>query len=73
MVGKPIPKLSDQIRTVVETSGVSGYRISAETGIDKAALSRFLSGERGLSMESLDLLAGYFEVKIVAPERPKQA
>lgn len=72
MVGKPIPKLSYQIRAAVEASGVSGYRISAETGIDKAALSRFLSGERGLSMESLDLLAGYLELKIVSPDRPKQ-
>lgn len=73
MVEKPIPKLSDQIRAAVGTSGVSAYRISAETGIDKAALSRFVSGERGLSLDSIDVLAGYLKLTIVSPKRSKQA
>jgi transcriptional regulator with XRE-family HTH domain len=72
MVEKPILKLSDQIRVAVESSGVSAYRISADTGIDKAALSRFLSGERGLSLDSLDLLAGYFGMSIVLPSKSKR-
>ncbi len=73
MAPKPIPKLSDQVRAAVEASGVTAYRICADTGMDKAALSRFLSGERGLSLESLDTLAGYFEMKIVLPSKSKQA
>jgi transcriptional regulator with XRE-family HTH domain len=69
---QPSLKLSEQIRAAVEGSGVSAYRISADTKLDKAALSRFMSGTRGLSMESLDTLAGYLGLQIVRPAQTEQ-
>ena len=48
--------LSDQIRRAIETSGQSRYRISQTTGIPESSLSYFMSGRRGLSLESLDLI-----------------
>jgi hypothetical protein len=60
------PKFSDQIRQAVRKSGVSRYRIEKDTGIDGAALSRFTAGKCGLSLETLDVLAAYLNLEIVA-------
>ena len=62
-------KLTDQIRRAVEASGKSRYAISQATGVDQAALSRFVHGG-GLSMESLDLVAEYLGLNIIGPGNP---
>jgi transcriptional regulator with XRE-family HTH domain len=59
-------KLTDQLRRAMDASGVSRYRISQETGIAEATLSRFMSGKGGLSMEGLDAIADYLRLNIVA-------
>jgi len=72
MVGKA-PKripLSDQIRQAVESSGISQYRLSKEVQIGKTSLSRFMRGERGLTLKALDRLADFLELEIVV--RPKR-
>ena len=64
--------LSDQIRAVVEKSDLSRYRICKETGIDKGAMSRFMSGDVGLSLDSLDRLADLLDLRIsTSPKRRK--
>ena len=57
-------KVSDQIRRAIETSGLSRYRIWQETGIDQATLSKFMSGERGLSTQALDRLGELLNLEI---------
>ncbi len=64
MMSKRRAKLSDQIRQAVDGSGQTRYRISKQTGIDQSTLSRFMSGERGLPMNTLDKLAGYLDLNI---------
>ena len=63
-------KLSDQIRLAVEASGISQYRLSKEVRISKTSLSRFMRGERGLTLKALDRLADFLGLTIVA--RPKR-
>jgi transcriptional regulator with XRE-family HTH domain len=63
-------KLSDQIRQAVTTCGQTRYAISKATSISEATLSRFMSGERGLPMTTLDTLADYLNLNIKAP-KPK--
>jgi len=58
-------KLSDQIRRAVDNCGKSRYRLAKETGISEPTLSRFMSGERGLPMVTLDRLADYLGLDIV--------
>lgn len=58
--------LSDQIRKLVRTSEHSRYRICAETGIDQGAMSHFLAGHRGLSLDSLDRLGEFLRLRIAA-------
>ena len=46
----------DQIREAVRSSGMSRYYLAQQSGVDEAALSRFVHGA-GLSMEGLDAVA----------------
>ena len=62
-------KLSDQIRKAVRTCGQTRYAIAKATGISQATLSRFVNGERGLPMNTLDTLAAYLDLNIQAPKR----
>jgi hypothetical protein len=49
---------------------VSRYSIWQQTGIDQGSLSKFMDGERGLGLESIDKLAELLGLHIVAkPER----
>ncbi|MHC4947203.1 MAG: helix-turn-helix domain-containing protein [Planctomycetota bacterium] len=61
--------LSDQIRRAVLDSDLTRYRIWQETGIDQAALSRFVRGDAGLSLDALDRLADLLDLNIVAGRR----
>jgi plasmid maintenance system antidote protein VapI len=69
MSKKSLP-LSEQFRKAIETCGESRYAISKATGIDQSALSRFIHGERGLSMDVMDRLGEYLGLKLVATRRP---
>lgn len=58
----------DQLREAIRTSGRSRYVLARETGVSQTLLSRLMSGKRGVSVETLELLAhelGY-EVKLQA-------
>ena len=56
--------VSDQIRAAIESSGMSRYRIWKETGIDQSVLSKFMLGQRGISMESLDRLGELLDLEV---------
>ncbi len=63
----------DDIRKAIEASGKTRYRISKDTGISEGQLSELMAGTKGLSIESLELLACYLELEIlVRPKRPKK-
>ena len=57
-------KISDQIRSAIESSGVSQYEIWKATGVSKTSLSRFTRGQRVLSLDAVDALAEYFGWKL---------
>ena len=67
--------LSDELRHAVERSGLSRYSIWQQTGIDQGSLSKFMDGERGLGMESIDKLADLLGLHICTADagqaRPK--
>jgi transcriptional regulator with XRE-family HTH domain len=63
-------KLSDQVRRAVDASGLSRYRIAKEIGMAESTMSRFMSGQGGLSMEYLDALADLLGLDIATPRRP---
>ena len=63
-------KLTDQLRAAVAGCGMSLGDLARATGVDKSALSRFVNGERGLSMEAMDAIGQCLGLRIVA-EDPK--
>jgi hypothetical protein len=63
---------SDELRRAVDVSGRSRYRICRELGIAESTLSRFMSGERGLTMRCLDRLAALLDLHVAAGKRPKK-
>jgi transcriptional regulator with XRE-family HTH domain len=67
--------LSEELREAVERSGLSRYSIWQQTGIDQGTLCKFMAGDRGLSIESIDKLAELLGLHICTadakPLRPK--
>jgi transcriptional regulator with XRE-family HTH domain len=61
----------DQLRSEVKRAGVTRYRISQDTGIAEAILSRFVNGTRGLSMENIDALCRYLGLELRAKGKSK--
>ena len=51
MATKPI---SEQLKDAILAADISRYRISKETGLTEAGLSRFVNGVSGLSLASID-------------------
>jgi len=62
---KSLPLVSDQIRSLIQSCGITRYEIAKRTGIDQSALTRFMSGERGLSTPALDTLGELLGLKVV--------
>jgi hypothetical protein len=58
------PTLSDQLRKAIHDSGKSRYRLSCESGVDQAALSRFVNGTATLSLASFDKLANVLALEL---------
>lgn len=58
-------KVLDELKAALEASGKSRYRIAQDTRIAESGLSRLMSGERGLSIESAEVLADYLGLEIV--------
>jgi DNA-binding Xre family transcriptional regulator len=62
--------LTTQLRRMVADSGQTLGELARNTGIDKSALSRFVNGERGLSMQALDAIGNHLVLRLVADKPP---
>jgi len=59
------PMITDQLRRLIDSCGLTRYRIAKETGISESALSRLLSGERGVSAKALDKIGELLDLELV--------
>ena len=66
-------RVSEALRGAIESAGVSRYRISKETGVEESALSRFVNGTRSLDLASVDKIAAYLGLELVAKKQPGKA
>jgi len=69
-VSKPRP-LSDQLRAAVKHSTLSRYAICKAIALDQSAMSRFMRGERGLSLEVIDKLGLLLGLRLANPKAKK--
>ena len=63
--------LSDQVHRAILTSGLTRYRISQESGVEQAALSRFMAGKTSLTLTTLDRMADVLGLDLVV-RKPKR-
>lgn len=56
--------IGEQLKSFIRASGQSGNSLAKATGIEQSAISRFLSGERGLDLTSIEKLAKYFRLEL---------
>lgn len=63
-------KMIEQIRKAVQASSKTRYRLSKESGVSEAQLSRLVNGKRGLSADNLERLADALGLEITI--RPKR-
>jgi transcriptional regulator with XRE-family HTH domain len=57
--------ISDQLREAIKTCGKTRYQISQESGIDEAALSKFMNEKVGLSLPTIDKLCECIGAELV--------
>jgi len=53
----------ETIKKQIEKRGLSRYRISQETGVDQATLSRLIQGKT-ITVKTADILLEYFEIEL---------
>ena len=58
---KPI---SEQLIEAIESSELTRYRISQETGIAQSTLSEFVNGNRWLSLQNIDLVCELLDLEL---------
>jgi transcriptional regulator with XRE-family HTH domain len=49
--------MSDTLRSAMQASGLTDYRISRMTGVHASVIGRFLKGERGISLTTAGKIA----------------
>lgn len=73
-MSRPAELVSDQLRRHLTDAGSSAYSIAADAGIGRASLSRFLSGDRTLSLHTVDRIAAVLGLRLIATgRRPRPA
>ena len=72
MAKKRASLLTDQLRQAIDDSGLTRYRIAKETGISESALSQFYNGHRGLSMDALNAIGEYLQLRITLGRKPEK-
>lgn len=63
----------DRLRQAIREGGKTRYRLAQETGIAESALSRLMSGERGLSIDAAEKLARALELEIIIRPAKRKA
>ena len=68
-------RLIDAIREAIDASEETRYRISKGSGVSQAQLSRLMSGEAGISVQTAERLADYLGITITIrqPRRRKDS
>ncbi len=65
--------LSEQLRRILESRGVSAYALDKAADLDPGVVARFLDGRRGLTLASADRLAAALGIRLVeAPGRRRR-
>jgi ribosome-binding protein aMBF1 (putative translation factor) len=65
-------RIAEQIRAAIERSDLSRYEIAKRSGVDQAILSRFVAGNAGLNLDSIEKLAPVLGIRVVTTAGKKR-
>jgi hypothetical protein len=66
-------RLTDELRAAIDEDERSRYAICRAIDLDPAVLSRFMSRQRGLSLETLDKLARLLDLHLTKGKHHRKA
>jgi plasmid maintenance system antidote protein VapI len=58
------PDLTEQLRQAIADSGLTGYRIAADAGVDRGLMTRFINGDRGITLAVASRIAAYLGLSL---------
>ncbi len=61
---RKLKPISEQLIEAIESSDLSRYRISQETGIAQSTLSEFVNGNRWLSLQNIDIVCELLDLEL---------
>ena len=61
--------VSEQLKWYMRASGVSCLQLQHELGVHHTQFTRFLKGERGLKLDTLDMLCKRFKLRLMPDRR----
>jgi hypothetical protein len=64
-----VPALSEQLRQAIRDGGRTLGQLARATGVDTPRLSRFVRGERRLTLPAVDAVAAALGLRLVKPGR----
>ncbi len=71
MAKKPVaqPTLTEILRQLLKDRDESHYRMSKETGVSQPVITRFMNGDRGISLATAEKLAAYLGITFTQSAR----
>jgi plasmid maintenance system antidote protein VapI len=64
--------LTEQLRRAIRASGLSAFRIATDANVDRAIMSRFISGGRGITLDTAGRIASYLGLELRPVRKPKR-
>ena len=62
--------VSQQLKTVIDGYG-SQNRLAKDSGVRQQTIQRFMSGARGLHVDTVDRLCEFFDMRLTRPKRKR--
>jgi transcriptional regulator with XRE-family HTH domain len=68
---KRAPTVTEQLKEAIRTSGASLMQLSRDSGVSQPQLSRFMLGQRTLTLPAVDKLCAALGLHLARSRRPR--
>lgn len=65
------PDIEEQLRAAIRAAPLTPYRIAEQAGVNRSVLTRFLNGERSMTLENAAKVAKVLGLQLTAIAPPK--
>jgi transcriptional regulator with XRE-family HTH domain len=63
--------ISEQVRRAILNCGTTRYALSKASGVSQGMLSRYVAGEREMTLRTLDRLAPFIGITVTFKKQPR--